>query len=146
MIQWLGTLEESLLYKGIPSSFGSIDLTLQHIHHAQKFWLAVLAEADITKLDETTQYNAAGKVMDDLLAGSRQILDIVEAYTEEELLKQVSSPVLVQSRYEFVLHVVNHNSYHRGQIVTMSRGGGVRDDIPALDYEVFLWHAYKDSF
>jgi uncharacterized damage-inducible protein DinB len=139
MTQWLKTLESNILFKEALSSFGSIDLTLQHMNHAQRFWLAIITEADVTKLDETLKVNAADIVMNDLLSGSQQMLDTLNAYTEEELLKQVPSTGMVQNRYEYILHVINHNSYHRGQIVTMIRCLGVADNIPAMDYEVFLW-------
>jgi uncharacterized damage-inducible protein DinB len=74
-----------------------------------------------------------------LQAVSRLMLDEFGGYTEEELLEKVASTDMVQSRYEFILHAINHNSYHRGQIVTMCRHLGVVDNIPAMDYEVFLW-------
>ena len=139
MTRWLKSLDKDLLYKETPSSFSSIDLTLQHINHAQNFWLTVLTEGDTTKLDETIKFNAVDVVITDLLAGSQQMLDSYEAYTEDELLKKVSNGVTIQCRYDFILHAINHNSYHRGQIVTMSRRLGVINNIPNTDYEAFLW-------
>jgi hypothetical protein len=38
---------------------------------------------------------------------------------------------MVKSRYEFILHVINHSTHHRGQIVTMCRRLGAVDNIPA---------------
>lgn len=139
MTQWLKTLERELLYKKTISSFDSIDRTVQHMNHAQNFWFTILTEADLSKLDETIKLNSADSVMNELVAGSQKLLNKIEKYTKEELLKQVSSNDMVQSRYEFMMHVVNHNSYHRGQIVTMSRGLGVEENIPAMDYDAFLW-------
>ncbi|MCW3116108.1 MAG: hypothetical protein JWM28_190 [Chitinophagaceae bacterium] len=139
MAQWLKTLQSSILYKATFSSFGSIDLTLQHINRAQNFWFAVITEADVTAFDETRKFNAVEIVIHDLLTGSQKMLDKFISYTEADLLKQLSSKDMIQSRYEYILHVVNHNSYHRGQIVTMSRGLGVVNNVPAMDYEVFLW-------
>lgn len=139
MAQWLRTLERTILYKETPSSFGSIDLTLQHMNNAQNFWFAIITEADTTKLDETIRLNAVDTIINNLLAGSQQILTQFAAYSEEVLLKQIPSSDMIQSRYEFILQVINHNTYHRGQIVTMSRCLGVVNNIPAMDYEVFLW-------
>jgi DinB family len=73
-----------------------------------------------------------------LLEGSRLMLNTVDAYTEDELLDKVASTDMLQSRYEFILHMINHNTYHRGQIVTMCRRLGVLDNVPAMDYEAFL--------
>jgi len=139
MTRWLKSLNSDILYKETPSSFSSIDLTLQHMNHAQNFWLTVLAEGDVTKLDETIKFKAIDIVMTDLLAGAQQMLDTFERYTEEELLKQVSNGATTEGRYDFILHAINHNSYHRGQIVTMSRCLGVVNNIPNMDYDTFLW-------
>ena len=142
MTQWLKTFDNKLLYKEVPSSFSSIDLTLQHMKNAQRFWLTILAEGDVSKLDETIRLNAADQVMKELLTGSQQMIDTFEGYSDEELLRQVSNGATIQSRHDFILHAINHNSYHRGQIVTMSRCLGIVNNIPPLDYEVFLWSGY----
>lgn len=139
MTRWLETLERDTLYKETPSSFGSIDLTLQHMNHAQNFWFAIITSADVTKLDETIRSNAVDSVIRELRAGSQRMLDKFTAYTEDELLTQIPSQDMVQSRYDYIVHAINHNAYHRGQIVTMSRCLGVVGNVPAMDYEVFLW-------
>lgn len=143
MTDWLKTLNHDLLYKETTSSFASVDLTLQHMNHAQNFWYAVLTEEDISKLDETRKINAVDAVMSELLAGSQRMIDSVEAFSDADLLKQVTAPAVVRSRYDFVLHVVNHNTYHRGQIVTIGRGLGATDQIPETDYDSFLWFEHQ---
>ena len=80
--------------------------------------------------------------MTNLLAGSQRLVDTCKTYSEEDLLQQLPSTDMIQPRYEYVLQVINHNSYHRGQIVTMSRFLGVTGKIPSMDYEVFLWYGY----
>ena len=133
------TLDNTLLYKETPSSFGSISLTMQHMNDAQDFWFAIIAENNVKKSRESIKSVSADITMNNLLQCSLQIFNNIERYGEEELLKKLPSNDMVQSRYEFILHVINHNTYHRGQIVTMSRALGVLNDIPATDYEVFLW-------
>lgn len=142
MTQWLQTLNSNLLYKETPSSFASIDLTVQHMNQAQNFWLTVITGDDLTHPDETIQSNAAAISMNNLLEGSQRLVDTCEAYSEEDLLQQLSSTDMIQPRYEYILQLINHNSYHRGQIVTMSRCLGVTDKLPSMDYEVFLWSVY----
>ncbi len=41
-----------------------------------------------------------------------------------------------QPVYETVMHVINHSTYHRGQLVTMMRTLGVKT-IPQTDFSVF---------
>jgi uncharacterized damage-inducible protein DinB len=64
---------------------------------------------------------------------------VFTGYTEAELMEEIESIDLTKPRYEFILHVINHNTYHRGQIVTMCRSLGATEQVPAMDYEVFLW-------
>lgn len=139
LTKWLKQLNRRLLYLNTPSSFNSIDLTLQHMTHAQNFWLAVINCADFTTLDETIVLDNADKVMGTLLAGSQQMVDTFTTYTEEELLQEVPTTDMVKPRYQLMQHVINHSSYHRGQIVTMSRCLGIVINIPVTDYDVFLW-------
>jgi uncharacterized damage-inducible protein DinB len=133
---WLMSLDKALLYKQTTSSFASVELTVQHMQQSQQFWLGIITQKGLALPDET---DAAALSFSLLLTGSRLMIDTFGAYTEEELLEKVTSTDMVQSRYEFILHMINHNSYHRGQIVTMCRHLGVVDNIPAMDYEVFLW-------
>ena len=41
------------------------------------------------------------------------------------------------SRYEYIMHVINHSTYHRGQVVTIARVLGIKENIPATDYNFF---------
>jgi uncharacterized damage-inducible protein DinB len=139
LVHWLRSLEQELLYRQVRSSFGSIDLTLQHMIHAQNFWYAAITERNPTQFHETIRVNEVDVVMNELVEGSKKMFDRYAAYTDEELLKQLPSTELLQSRYEYILHVVNHNSYHRGQVVTLARNVGVTGEIPFTDYDAFLW-------
>jgi uncharacterized damage-inducible protein DinB len=133
---WLMSLDRELFYKQTPSSFATVELTVQHMQQSQQFWLGIIANKGVA-LPDGMDADAPGFKL--LLTGSRLMLDTFGAYTEKKLLEKVASTDMIQSRYEFILHMINHNSYHRGQIVTMCRHLGVVDSIPAMDYEVFLW-------
>jgi uncharacterized damage-inducible protein DinB len=136
---WLKSIDEKLLYMEVKSSFASIDLTLQHMIHAQNFWHAVLSKSDTDALDEEVRINFAGWVMKELLKGSQNLVNLVASLSDEGLLTRVSSPAVTQARYEFILHAVNHNSHHRGQIMTIIRTLGVVEGIPNTDYDTYLW-------
>ena len=142
LTQWLTELDTAVLYQETESSFSSIDLTLQHLKNAQNFWYAIVTNGDLALLDETVLQNSANRVMEELLNGSENMIKRYRAFDEQELLAEITSPVspdMSQSRYKFILHTVDHNSYHRGQIISMARFLGIRDDIPATSYEAFLW-------
>src|SRR5215471_9946044 len=116
---WLKSIDDKLLYQEVKSSFASIDLTLQHMKNAQNFWYAVITNADIDSLDEHLRINSVNWVIEDLLKDSQDLVNLVALLTDSDLLTKVSSPAMTKMKYEFILHAINHNSYHRGQIITI---------------------------
>ncbi len=62
------------------------------------------------------------------------------AQTEDDLLEKVylDTPWVKgeMPRYEFLQHVFNHSTYHRGQVVTIGRNIDITD-APMTDYNFF---------
>jgi uncharacterized damage-inducible protein DinB len=145
MTQWLKGLDSELLYTETESSFASIDLTLQHMKNAQNFWYAIITKKNVEKLDERIIVKSTDTVIEELLQGSQKMADTYTKFNDQELLTKVTSPAMTKSRYDFIFHVINHNSYHRGQIVTIARFLGITKDIPETDYEAFLWFEQINS-
>lgn len=143
LTHWLKALDPEILYIETNSSFASIDLTLQHMKNAQNFWYAVITGQDIKKLDETIKTKSFDLVIEELINSSRKMTNAYTGFSDQELMIKVTSPVMTKSRYNFILHVINHNSYHRGQIVTIARHLGIISNIPETDYEAFLWFDQK---
>jgi uncharacterized damage-inducible protein DinB len=142
---WLKSLDASLLYKETKSSFPSIDLTLQHMKNAQNFWHAVIGNTNINSLDQELRTGSVDWVIAELLKGSQNFVDMVISLNDDDLLAKASSPAITGTRYEFILHAINHNSYHRGQITTITRSLGITENIPNTDYENYLWLRTNES-
>lgn len=138
LINWLKTKPEELLEKKMPSSFSSIYLTLDHMRKVQDYWFSVISkrggfknEAALVSLDET---------MSRLVEQSAQIADYVSTLTGSQLQKII----LVESSWftcefsasEYIMQCVNHNTYHRGQIVSIGRQLGFTD-APMTDYNIY---------
>jgi uncharacterized damage-inducible protein DinB len=145
MNSWLSSLDSSLLSARVRSSFPSIELTLEHINDSQDFWYAVITESELANRNLMGENEPVEPVLSRLLRGSQKMIDTYTEYTEAELVQKVASPVMIQRRCDFIMHTINHNSYHRGQIVTISRILGVTNDIPETDYETFLWSVCRES-
>ena len=143
LCSWLKGHGNSLLYQQTPSSYPTIDRTLQHMIHAQNYWLAVITKSDLSKLDETIKDNMVDVVIDELNAGAQKMVEVYSNYTEEELSERVKTTDMIQSRAFLIMHAINHNSYHRGQIITMCRILGLTKNIPSTDFDVFLWTEFK---
>ncbi|MEQ9100707.1 MAG: DinB family protein [Imperialibacter sp.] len=139
LTQWLQTLPNEVLYTETNASFASIDLTLQHMKNAQFFWYEVITEGDVKKLDEAIVVKSIDTVIDQLLLGSGQMIEIYTKFSEQGLAADIKWPVMTRSRHDFMMHVINHNSYHRGQIITIARMLGAVTNIPETDYEAYFW-------
>ncbi len=141
IIGWLKTLDKNILTAKTPSSYNSIDFTLQHILRAEKFWLLFISEEDYSGLNWKVRESEIDQVMEELLATSAKIKIKFSSFTEDELLKKLNLNMPWAknnlSRYEYIIHIINHGSYHRGQIITMARTLGVTENIPGTDFNIF---------
>lgn len=139
LTSWLMTIDRRIIYEKTRSSFGTIDGTLQHLLSAQVYWHSILVKGEIREFNAPERENAVEEVIADLVLTSRQLIDHLAGLTEEQWLERIQVSDSRQSRYEYILHVVNHGSYHRGQIITLCRALGVTGEIPTTDYDAYLW-------
>lgn len=141
ILDWLNTLDRSILAQKTPSSFDTIHKTLQHIIDAQVFWFAFITGQDLKTFNWKKKDNDIEKVMSDLATSSAELKTRFSAFSEQELLEVLHLEMRWSkndlSRYEYILHVVNHSTFHRGQIITMARCLGIEQGIPITDYNMF---------
>ncbi len=120
-------LPEEQLDREIISSFSSIRKTMLHMWDAEAIWWQRL------KLEERVLRSVRQSQIwrDWVDAATEAQLQHVFAYqnTKKEQFKQ---PV-----FEMLVHIANHGTYHRGQLVTMLRQLGV-EKIPQTDIIVFF--------
>lgn len=142
MNRFLSQLDEAKLTMEIASSFSSLQKTVFHIKNAQALWLKRFHGESTLGWQEN---DFAG--WDTLWKQWEQIAEEFRAYatwlSEVELLEEfdyqnTKGQAFRQPRYEAILHVVNHGTYHRGQLVTMAREAGVTEGIPATDIIVYF--------
>lgn len=79
--------------------------------------------------------NAVEEVIADLVASAQQLIQSLHALPEQQLIGTIAVADSTQSLYEYIVHVVNHGSYHHGQIVTLCRALGVTEEMPVTDYD-----------
>lgn len=139
LTSWLLTLDRSYLYTKTGSSFGTIDRTLQHILDAQIYWHTLLVTGRILEFNSPSREHAVDEVIAELNSSSQQLIESLTSLKEGQLAERIQVSDSRQSRYEYILHLVNHGSYHRGQVVTTCRALGVTGEIPVTDYDAYLW-------
>jgi uncharacterized damage-inducible protein DinB len=128
-IEWLKQIDEEQWNQTIVSSFSSIKQTAIHIASAEKIWI------DFWKNVPDPVYLSAGfkGTKDELIEiwrkASAGLKDFIEEYPEENYLQQVTfkKPNGEVDRMEFSQtfpHMINHATFHRGQLVTLLRQAG----------------------
>jgi uncharacterized damage-inducible protein DinB len=141
IVTWLKTLDKEILYKKTPSSYPSIDYTLQHILRGQKFWYLFITGQDTSNFNWSVYEGEVDRIMQELVDSSALMKGKYSTFSEEELLEVLHLDVPwaknSRSRYDYIVHIINHGSFHRGQIVTMARTIGVSEGIVNTDYNIF---------
>lgn len=113
------------LRRDVGASHSSILDTLRHMYYADRVWLARLEGRTINFADE-----GEGPVLAELTSVWPAVLkdfrDYAERLAEDEAnenfsYKNLQGAEKTLTRAQAILHVVNHATLHRGQIVSMLR-------------------------
>lgn len=142
LIELFKNVDEALISQHVESSFPSIRATLIHLWDVEKLWLARLRGMSPTKFPSENFEGSNTEVYDSLLATSKEFLEFVNNQTEEFLNADISFTLLSakgefqQKAADMIHHCMNHQTFHRGQIVTMARQVGITQ-FPRMDYIIF---------
>jgi uncharacterized damage-inducible protein DinB len=110
------------------SSHGGIRGTLAHLIGAEKGWLSRWRQRPGTAADlrQFTSLTELRTYWESVCAEMARLLDSLDDQRLQGTLTTQSMSGLVTVTYwQMIQHVVDHSSYHRGQIVTMLRQLGV---------------------
>ena len=133
-------LPEETVKRKILSSFSSLQLTLLHMWQAENTWWQRV------KLLETIQTagdvnSSIQEITTALTAQNMQWKEWIEKSTiaaleHEFIYRNSKKEQFKQPVYQVLLHLFNHGTYHRGQLVTILRQLNI-ETIPATDFIVF---------
>jgi len=137
IIEWLKTKPEDKMEQEVPSSFTSIRATYTHMCHTEAFWLSVVKETLPPQSEEFKNINA---LFNSVIKTSEEFYKYTDSLNETDIIKTcyLDTPWVKGERpkYEFIQHIMNHSTYHRGQIVTIGRNTGITD-APMTDYNYY---------
>ena len=129
-VKWLSTKSDDLLHTEVASSYSSIIKTLNHIWATEEYWYSIIGETSEFDKRENTEL-VKTEIFEGLLRRSTLLSELIQSFTEEELSKKVKivSPWFQCElpKYDYLMQVINHGTYHRGQIVTIGRNIGITD-------------------
>jgi uncharacterized damage-inducible protein DinB len=125
------------------SSFGSVRDTLAHIFGAEWIWLERFQGRSPASLPDTTQFKDAASLRERWSEHEARLLGFVRGLTQTDLDRVMEYKTLKYGVYRNPLwqsmqHLVNHGSYHRGQVTTLLRQLGAQ---PIL---TDLMHFYRE--
>ena len=133
---------EAILKKETSSSFPTIEKTILHIWDAEFIWMRRLQGESLL---EWPSQNFAGDrtaLLQGWLDNSKAFKNFIESKDENYLsttieYKNMAGKSFSNTVQEMIYHVVNHGTFHRGQIVTMLRTLGFVD-ISSTDLITYL--------
>lgn len=148
LLAFLQPIPSDLLYQEVPSSFRSIIKTMNHMLATQEFWHCIIVGITNSSQRWSNENPDIEEVFTSFAGNTEKVKQDFLALTELELLQQVlvERPWFTSDlpRYEYIQHLVNHTSYHRGQIITMTHVLGL-SKAPNTDYQFYNVHKSGNS-
>ena len=134
----ISALPEEKVTQKLPGSFGSLFNTVIHLWDAEFIWWQRMKLAERITRPGDNYTGDIKELTQNLLQQNKQWYNWIEAAQEhalqhEFIYKNTKREQFKQPVYQMLVHVFNHGTYHRGQLVTMLRELGM-EKIPATDF------------
>jgi len=119
-------LSPEQLSRNLGSSFGSVIETLIHIHFAEWIWYQRWQGRSPAAAPDKSQLVSIAALRDAWQPLERHIRTFIESLGPAGLpriieYKTMNGQPATSAYWQMIAHVVNHGSYHRGQVATMLR-------------------------
>ncbi|MBC6971354.1 damage-inducible protein DinB [Bacillus sp. Xin] len=147
----LNELPQNIYHKNIQSVFPSISNALAHIYLSDLGWLDVFSGKSMNhalRLAEQLKEQTEAKGIKEMEAMFAELaerykifLNKQENITKTLIIEHPSGDLMKTSVSELVPHVVNHGTYHRGNITAMLRQLGYSSVM--TDYGFYLYLKQK---
>jgi uncharacterized damage-inducible protein DinB len=125
-------VDDKIIYKQTSNSFSSIAKTWLHIWDAEIIWMNRFHGISLSDWPSSKFTGNREDMLNGLVNSSESLRDFIKVQPESFLTSPFTYENLkgetVTDPIENVLfHLVNHATYHRGQIITMLRDAGIKD-------------------
>ena len=132
MHSWFDQISEYQWNQHISSSFNSIGLTAIHTVGAEKIWLERLEKVPTPVWIPNTFVGTKQELIKEWKSASMGLKHFISNFDETRLnevlhFTRINGDKQSSKFYQIFAHVMNHSTYHRGQIVTMLRQVGFTD-------------------
>ena len=138
----LREVEDRIFFQENKSSFPSIAKTVLHIWDAQHIWVNRMQGSSVSKWPSASFKGSKDDSLNGLIESSSELSSFLLSKSKSFLSTPYPYKTMkgepFESTYEDTLfHVVNHGTYHRGQIITMLREAGLKQ-LPSTDLIHYL--------
>jgi uncharacterized damage-inducible protein DinB len=138
-----GALTKEQFVKPMGSSFGSVRDTLAHICSAEWVWLERFQGRSPSALPDAGEFADVASLREKWAEQEARLLAFVGKLKQEDLdrvmeYKTLKFGVYRNPLWQSMQHLVNHGTYHRGQVTTLLRQHGAQ---PIL---TDLMHFYRE--
>jgi uncharacterized damage-inducible protein DinB len=122
----VSALTAQQLDKNLATSHNSVHGTLTHILAAEWIWLMRCKGVSPKSLFDPSDFSSLASLREKWVEVEQGQRGLIDELNEENLAKRIHYTNIKGEQWEYRLerilqHVVNHSSYHRGQITTMLR-------------------------
>ena len=141
LLDVINLLPEEKQKQEVTSSFSSLYKTVLHMWSAESVWWQRMKLLERLYIPAESFSGDMKELSNQLISQNRQWNEWITNANEHQLQhvfqyynfkkEQFKQPI-----YQMLLHVFNHGTYHRGQLVNMLRQLGV-EKVPAADYIVW---------
>ncbi|MCC6412158.1 MAG: hypothetical protein IT270_10895 [Saprospiraceae bacterium] len=141
MVDWVRNAERPLLDAHTPSSFPTLHTTLLHIWDAQFIWAERLHGATPHIFPSHEHQSLHEETFEGVLRSSEKLVHFVQdqedAFFDGLMTYSTTSGKIITNQVsDILLQVLQHSTYHRGQLVTMGRSLGLENP-PQTDFIAF---------
>ena len=126
------TLSPEQFTKDLTSSHGGVQGTLVHAMGAEEIWLRRWKGESPSTFYATKDFPTQESLINNWEKVEMEMMGFCHMLKTDEDLKQIvayknlKGDAFSQPLWQLMQHLVNHSSYHRGQLVTMLRQLGVQ--------------------
>lgn len=142
MIDTLLKVDEDVLDKELHSSFSSLRATVYHMWSAEFVWLQRLQLTENPVWMNKVFKGSFAEACDEWQKVSAEVVEFVQRKYDDRALEHVIQYYNSEKKsfkypeYVILQHTFNHNTYHRGQLVSMMRQLNI-GPIPSTDFIVY---------
>jgi len=131
-------LSEEQTEKEIVSSFSSVKKTILHILDAEMIWLERFHGNSLNSFPSQHFKGSGTEAAEALVSHSKKFLDFISSkepsfFDSSLKYKNLKGVAYETNASDVVQHVMNHNTFHRGQLITMFRQLGF-SELFSTDY------------